>query len=32
LKDEYSKLTFFKDGYHNCKSDEKSRVISEVFP
>jgi len=26
------KLTLFKDKYHNCKSDERSRVISKVFP
>jgi hypothetical protein len=28
----YSKLTLFKDEYYNCKSDEKSEVISEVLP
>jgi len=25
-------LTIFKDGYLNCKSDERFKVISEVLP
>jgi hypothetical protein len=31
LKDEYPKLTYFKVWVYFFKSDEKSRVISEVF-
>jgi hypothetical protein len=33
LKDGYPKLILFKDGYPNCKSDERLRVvISEDLP
>jgi hypothetical protein len=31
LKNRYSKLALFKDEYPNCKSDERSWVISEVI-
>jgi hypothetical protein len=32
LKDEYLKLTLLKYKYHNCKSNEKSKIINEVLP
>jgi hypothetical protein len=32
LKDWYSKLRLFKVWVLNCKNDERSEVISEVFP
>jgi hypothetical protein len=32
LKDGYLKLTLFKVCVLNCKSNEKSEVISDVFP
>jgi hypothetical protein len=32
LKDGYHKLTLFKDGYPNWKSDERLGVISELLP
>jgi len=32
LKDRYHKLTLFKIWVHFLKNDEKSGVISEVFP
>jgi len=31
LKDEYTKLTLFKVWVLNCKSDERSEVISKTF-
>jgi hypothetical protein len=31
MKYRYSKLTLFKDEYHNYKNDKWSRIISEVF-
>jgi hypothetical protein len=32
LKDGYIKLTFFKVYEYDCKNDERSEMISEVFP
>jgi hypothetical protein len=32
LKDEYTKLTLFKVYGYDCKSEERSGVVSEVFP
>jgi hypothetical protein len=31
MKNKYNKLTFFKVYKYDCKSDEKSVVVSEVF-
>jgi hypothetical protein len=32
LKNRYSKLTFLKNKYSNCKNDERSKIKSGVFP
>jgi hypothetical protein len=32
LKNEYTKLTFFKVYKYVCKSDERSNVVREAFP